>query len=204
MRGRRKGWHWGRFSIGFPGRSVQKPPRVSTPRGVPFRPPQASRQGWPHRRSLQAAAGHPPGVALLYTPIPLRCWRTGAPYIVGPPLAAGQPDAASVACVGLARHRWPASCWHGIGGLRRAGTGFRYRFWGWPFSTRYGRAAGGGVVYSRATPCGWPASRSHRLPVTLLGVACLALARASVTASEGHPWRVACSLFTTTLFFSAS
>jgi hypothetical protein len=28
---------------------------------------------------------------------------------------------------------------------------------GWPYYTRGGRAAGGAVVYSRATPCGWPA-----------------------------------------------
>src|SRR5579883_2146128 len=40
---------------------------------------------------------------------------------------------------------------------------------GWPYYIRCGRAAGGGVVYSRATPGGWPAWRLLRLPLTLPG-----------------------------------
>jgi len=35
------------------------------PISVHFRPSQASRQGWPRRRSLQAAAGHPWRLACL-------------------------------------------------------------------------------------------------------------------------------------------
>ncbi len=39
---------------------------------------------------------------------------------------------------------------------------------GWPYSIRGGRAAGGAVVSRRASPGGWPASRSHGLQVTLI------------------------------------
>ncbi len=97
---------------------------------------QASRQGWPQRRSRPRRAGQPPGVALLYTPIPLRCGRTGAPSRVGPPLAGGLPDAASVTCFALA----PASG-------NASGVALLYTI----RSCRWWRA-----VYSRATPCGWP------------------------------------------------
>jgi len=79
--------------------------------GVHFRPPQATRQGWPYeRRGVRAA------------------W--GAASRGGPPLA---------------------------GGLPGARTGWSERLWGWPYSRRAARGAGGAVVYSRATPGGWPA-----------------------------------------------
>jgi hypothetical protein len=97
----RQGWPQRRSLQAAPGQPPRRPPARGGPRGVHFRPPQAScraghppgvapeaftsgrprpaaaqasRQGWPQRRSLQAAAqasrraGHPQGVALLYTP----------------------------------------------------------------------------------------------------------------------------------------
>src|SRR5579883_3056576 len=44
---------------------------------------------------------------------------------------------------------------------------------GWPYERRTCRRACGATAYSRATPGGWPASRSHGLKLTLMGVALL-------------------------------
>src|SRR5579883_2487561 len=117
--------------------------------------------------------------------------------LLGPPLAAGLPGAASVACLaltlasvtasGATPGRWPAR--RGVGGLPGTHTGFRYRFWGhpWPLACPARRR--------------WPAWHSHWLPLPLLGpplaaglpgaasVACLALTLASVTASGATPGR---------------
>src|SRR5579883_3420360 len=90
--------------------------------------------------------------------------------LLGPPLAAGLPGAASVACLaltpasvtasGATPGRWPAR--RGVGGLPGAHTGFRYRFWGhpWPLAC----LMAGGLLDG-----GRPAWRPHGLPLPLLG-----------------------------------
>jgi len=122
--------------------------------------------GHTHRPHTQAThTGHPQGVALLYTPIPLRCGRTGAPSRVGPPLAGGLPDAASVTCFALA----PASG-------NASGVALLYTI----RSCRWWRA-----VYSRATPCGWPVG------VWLVGGLCVWPVRVACGWLVGGLW-VAC------------
>ncbi len=62
-----------------------------TPRGVHFRPPQASRQGWPYYiRGGRAACG--------------------AASIVGPPLAAGLPGVGTGLSERLWGHPWRLAC----------------------------------------------------------------------------------------------
>src|SRR5579884_107135 len=104
--------------------------------------------------SRRPPAGHPPGVALLYTPIPLRRWRTGAPYIVGPPLAGG-----------LRRPGWPAGrvAWGVVAcdaaGLRRPGWSAPGA---WPAPGACGWLACGG-------PAGWLAGLDGLLLGSLRG-----------------------------------
>src|SRR5579885_2370071 len=56
---------------------------------------------------------------------------------------------------------------------------------GWPYYIPGVRAAWKGVAYSRATPCGWPAARSHGLKLTLLGPSLAAGLRRWGLACEG-------------------
>jgi len=52
---------------------------------------------------------------------------------------------------------------------------------GWPYYTRRLHKPYDPFVSRRATPCGWPASRSHGLPLTLMRVSCEAFARREAT-----------------------
>ncbi len=100
-----------------------------------------------HPRALQAtrarcrpparAAGHPQGVALLY--------RMGI-------RAAGRADVSNVFSRATP-----------IGVNLRPPQATRK---GWPYYTRRLHKPYDTFVYSRATPCGWPASRSHGLKLT--------------------------------------
>jgi len=88
--------------------ATRRPPRK---RQATRRPPGAShRQGVAligvHFSQCQRRAGHPQGVALLYTARQFASGVVGWAYIVGPPLAGGLPR---VACPGWSAGGWPAA-----------------------------------------------------------------------------------------------
>ncbi len=113
--------------------------------------------GWPS----SPRGGCVPGGAVVYsraTPCGWPALRVACVRATGLH-ACDWPACVRVACLagGLHACDWPADGCPLAGGLPCARPGFRYRFWGWPSSPRGGCAAGGAVVYSRATPCVWPA-----------------------------------------------
>jgi hypothetical protein len=177
MQATRKGWPYYIRSRRPPARGGPRSgngspcaPDAGHPQGVAllYTKPQATRKGWPYSTRVARAAG---GGVVYSRAAPCGLTRGGflekfvvkslerptervalgtllhrIPRPIRPktspckPLAGGLPGVASVACVARARPSVTA-------------------YEGWPYSTRVARAAGGGVVYSRATPGGWPARR---------------------------------------------
>ncbi len=70
---------------------------------------------------------------------------------------------------------------------------------GWPYDRQLLHRRHERLVYSRATPCGWPAARSHWLPLPPLGPPLAGGLRRVPTGFRyrlwGHPLRVACGAF---------
>ncbi len=106
---------------------------------APRRPPATPRPPARGGPTIDEAAGHPPGVALLYTLRSLRQRRRG------------------VGKRGVYSRATP------IGVNLRPPQATRQ---GWPYYRRTCRRACGAAAYSRATPGGWPAARSHGLKLT--------------------------------------
>src|SRR5579885_828877 len=120
-------------------------------------PAQATRKGWPYyTRAVRPIDGGGQGS-----------------YIVGPPLAGGLGLGPTGGLgpiglgPGLTGGLGPIDRGPGLtGGLGPTGLAQATRK-GWPYYTRAVRpidGGGAGIVYSRATPCGWPGAGADRWP----------------------------------------
>src|SRR5579885_3634336 len=180
-------------------RDAGQPPGVALS-GVNLRPPQATRKGWPYytrrlhkpydtfvsRRATPcgwpASRSHglkltPMGVALSGVNLrPPQATRKGWPYYTR---RLHKPYDTFVSRRATPCG-WPASRSHGLKltpmGVALSGVNLRppqATRQGWPYYTRRLHKPYDTFVSSRATPCGWPASRAHGLKLTPMGVALL-------------------------------